>query len=603
MRRHRREEGAVAVVMALVVCFVLIPMAALAVDLGMQRVARRDMQSLADVVALDLSRQLSGGTLSSYSTAALQAVAEASLDRNAGTVGKAGNGKNAAVSFELGTTKDVDYGKSTYFTTITNPNGVPTAVRVAATTTIAFGLANALPMGGISSGGATRYAIATSQSSACFLLGSYAAALDTNDSALLSPLNKLLGLNLDLISYKGLAGANLTLADLAADTHIGTVDMLLSGNVTMGNFIAAAIVVLQKQNDPTNAVAISALQAIQASGGVNLSKKVDVLKMVSLQSTDSAALESDVNVLDLIAGAIQIANGEHAVDLSGLNIAGITGDVKVTQGIRRACGFPNDPGAVARASQIKANLTVPLTIPAGSNVLGLAVTGNLALSGGIGNAEGRLVGPPSIRCGAGTAADPDTYQVDVTGGLLGLGVGASVKMHGTVSTGLLAGVVDALLGTVVKLEFVNVEVTVGVGAPGTSAVANHVGLEVPQNAINTVPRGAPEKIGSGYGTLVAPTVTTTTTITGQIKMSTRLLLLGPVVDRTIDLSKGGSVGGLIATLLGSVNNAVATTVNNALAPVLNSVIAPLGKLLGVNVGGADVFSEFRPTCNGAKLAG
>ena len=39
MRRLREESGVVAIVMALVTCFVLIPLAAFAVDIGMQRVA------------------------------------------------------------------------------------------------------------------------------------------------------------------------------------------------------------------------------------------------------------------------------------------------------------------------------------------------------------------------------------------------------------------------------------------------------------------------------------------------------------------------------------------------------------------------------------
>ena len=43
---------------------VLIPSSAMAVDLGMQRVVRRDMQTLADVVALDVVRLVDGRTAS-----------------------------------------------------------------------------------------------------------------------------------------------------------------------------------------------------------------------------------------------------------------------------------------------------------------------------------------------------------------------------------------------------------------------------------------------------------------------------------------------------------------------------------------------------------
>ncbi|MGN6161684.1 MAG: pilus assembly protein TadG-related protein, partial [Marmoricola sp.] len=70
-----------AVVIALLTCFVVIPLGALAVDIGMQRVARSDMQSVADVVALDMARLMqTGGTPTT-------ALATASAARTAGSVG------------------------------------------------------------------------------------------------------------------------------------------------------------------------------------------------------------------------------------------------------------------------------------------------------------------------------------------------------------------------------------------------------------------------------------------------------------------------------------------------------------------------------------
>ena len=52
-------RGAIIPMMAMLLV-VLIPSTAIAVDLGMQRVVRRDMQALADVVALDLVRLVDG---------------------------------------------------------------------------------------------------------------------------------------------------------------------------------------------------------------------------------------------------------------------------------------------------------------------------------------------------------------------------------------------------------------------------------------------------------------------------------------------------------------------------------------------------------------
>lgn len=57
----RSEEGAVAVAVALILAFMILPLASLAVDIGMMRVARTDMQAIVDVTALDMARDLGSG--------------------------------------------------------------------------------------------------------------------------------------------------------------------------------------------------------------------------------------------------------------------------------------------------------------------------------------------------------------------------------------------------------------------------------------------------------------------------------------------------------------------------------------------------------------
>lgn len=56
--RERDERGTVGIVIGLVLCFVVVPLAALVIDIGSQRVARTDAQGVADLVALDMARQL-----------------------------------------------------------------------------------------------------------------------------------------------------------------------------------------------------------------------------------------------------------------------------------------------------------------------------------------------------------------------------------------------------------------------------------------------------------------------------------------------------------------------------------------------------------------
>jgi Flp pilus assembly protein TadG len=63
MKRRKDENGAVALTVALVVTL-LLAVASFALDLGLARVGVRDMQAVADVVALDMARQIDGRTVS-----------------------------------------------------------------------------------------------------------------------------------------------------------------------------------------------------------------------------------------------------------------------------------------------------------------------------------------------------------------------------------------------------------------------------------------------------------------------------------------------------------------------------------------------------------
>ena len=60
--RERDERGATALIVALLMSLVLLIVSAFAIDLGMQRAGRRDMQALADLVALDMGRLIDGRT-------------------------------------------------------------------------------------------------------------------------------------------------------------------------------------------------------------------------------------------------------------------------------------------------------------------------------------------------------------------------------------------------------------------------------------------------------------------------------------------------------------------------------------------------------------
>ncbi len=208
-RRDRDERGAVAVFVAVVLSLLLVA-SAFAVDLGMQRAARADMQAVADAVALDLARELDGRTATELGT--LQTAADASRDRNEAT----SLGSTPAVTPELGVVNPA----TGAFTPVAG-GVVPNAVRVTASTVVdfAFGVAP--------DGGAQRSAIAMANPDACLRLGSTLLDLQSGNSVLLNAvLGDILGgsLNLTAVSYQGLAGAEVTLADLAVALGAGTAD-------------------------------------------------------------------------------------------------------------------------------------------------------------------------------------------------------------------------------------------------------------------------------------------------------------------------------------------------------------------------------------------
>ncbi|HSV40051.1 MAG TPA: hypothetical protein VLI04_14930, partial [Nocardioidaceae bacterium] len=228
LRARRRDERGAVLMMSALMSMTFMLIAAMAVDLGVQRVARRDMQALADVVALDMARQLDGVKTTSVlvvSTEWTNALAQ-SVARNGDTIGTAPN--VTATAGKLNGTGD--------FVT-TAAGEIPSAVRIAAGTTTDFNFA-----GG--TGGATRWAVAAQEDQACFGVGSFAVRLATADSSLLS---SILGdaLGTTLLGYNGLADAKVSLlgltAALAAASPTGVLD---PSQVKLGDLVLASATVL-----------------------------------------------------------------------------------------------------------------------------------------------------------------------------------------------------------------------------------------------------------------------------------------------------------------------------------------------------------------------
>lgn len=535
--RRRSESGVVAVVVALVACLVLVPMAALAVDIGVQRVARRDMQAVADVVALDLARQLDGRKYSQLH-GHLQHWADRSAARNRAGVSE------ASVSAELGTVDPAHYDPAdpdAYFTPITSDaGGIPTAVRVTATGSVDFSITPG-------SGGVVRTAIAQSESSACFSVGSFALALSSQNSPLL---NLLVGdaLNVSALSYTGLANANVSLLGLAAELGAGTTDELLAlDNLSLSQLYLAAAHVLQSQGGDTADVDL--LNQL-AHVGIGSLPHVAISDLISLGGGNDAALETSVNLLDLVATSAFVANGDNALALPALSagvpgIATVTGSIHVIEKPQKGCG---PVGTTAHTAQVKLDLTVNLQPLNLLNILLLGLVqaqAKVTLHVELGGAAGTL---RRVQCAPG---QPDGLDVEVASALADVELGLPIKV--------------SLLGIPL------VDITGGVGT--TAAAANATAqIRIPPQAY-----GAPVSTGTG------------TILPGLSVSDLHAVLLG-----AIDLGP----------VLNAVSTVVLTPIVNPLIANLNNLLLkPLTDLLGINIAGADVFVTEPPTCGATSLAG
>jgi uncharacterized membrane protein len=542
-RRRRDERGVMAILISLLTCCTLIPIGAIAVDLGVQRVARRDLQNVADLVALDVARGINGQPYSQLITT-LQSDADKSAARS--TVA----GDPPYVTPQLGIVNPAlwsptDPNPAGYFTPVnSDADGTPNAVRVFASTTVHFSFAEG-------SGSAVQSSIAFAQDSACFSLGSFAARVSTSGSVL----NGLLSdaLNLGVIDYRGLAYSSIQLNDLAAELHAGTPDELMSTSVTLNQLFTAMAHVFQNSgttssggSSSANLTLLNSLAAASFSTVTNTSFTLD--KLFSLTSGQGSVAATKVNVYDLVAATAFVANGTSFLSIPSFSAMGgvVTGNLKVIEKPVVACG---PVGTSVGTSQIDLQLSVHL--PA-TSILGLLNTDStLNITAKVGQATGTL---SSIVCKTGY---PTGIDVAVTSALAQL----STSLHVNIKT--LASILVATADT---------------GSGGTVAGSSStVSVLVPSDSY-----GVPKETGAG------PSETQVSNIT-----SSNVTLLGIL-----------PLGVTVSTLVSAINtDIISAKVNPLLVSFNNNVVTPLSQALGIRLGGADVTLPEAPSCGQVALVG
>ncbi|PSJ48131.1 hypothetical protein C7H85_04930 [Zobellella endophytica] len=230
-----------------------------------------------------------------------------------------------------------------------------------------------------------------------YSLGSGLAALD--DGLLNALLGGLLGaeLDLDLVHYQGLAVTRVNLGHLlqllgetrGTELTLGSVDELLEAEVPLGELLQLMLAAADQEQAAGLDLGLVG-NSLRTAAEVNevMVRLGDLLLLATPGDEDEArqlrraALQTRLNALELIKGAVMLSNIDNAVDL-GLDtgdlplisdLAGLSVRARVIAPPRYRLGrLPGDSGDMyLETAQLRLELTVDiLSVPLDLNVLGL----------------------------------------------------------------------------------------------------------------------------------------------------------------------------------------------------------------------------------------
>jgi uncharacterized membrane protein len=556
----RRDRGATIPIVALLLP-ILILMTAFAIDLGRQRSSRRTMQARADIVALDLVRLADGRPEID--------VVNGDADHPSTETAKIDSANRNDVdpiqlTWEWGTWTEA----SGFIQTL--DTGIPDAVRVTAIETTDYFFRPG-------SGDVTRSAIATfGDPTAGFSMGSFGASLDSSNAGLLnSLLTPLLGspAGLDVLSYQGLAAADIGVGDLAAELGLLSPDAVFTEEITYEELALATAAILEREGDTANADLLRGTinPETQSLEPFTLGDFVSVEP-----GAEGSALASDINVLDLLTGAAFLSQCTGPIDpdnpfatCSALAIPAISTSVPLlstTGSVRIIQGQVQVHGPVGRSGRTN-QTQVELGAVVGSQAVGACTNLVACLASGLGlgglvDATVTITSSLRLAESIGTIDDivcPEPFGLDVLTrtGLYDFDVAVTVEFG---QRGLLGGVLGPSLGS---LSFA--------GTTNDSDLTDLAQFVVP-----------PDEFG----------VTVDETGAGSVGLST--IALSPTGGTGV-LGTLGTLG--IATTSGAVLN---TLVNPLLTQLDAGLLGPLTDLLGVNVVGADI-TPLHVDCEGVGL--
>ena len=555
----RRDERGAIMVLAAFGIIVAVIAASLAVDLGQVGQERRRNQKVADLAALDASRDLTN----------VQSRAVASAARN-----KVQVGGDKTVTAVIGTKS----GSSCV------ASGTATTVCVKVTSQVDYAF---------NPGGRTVTAIAVAGiiNSAGFTMGSkLASATIGTDLPIVNALvSRWIGAsgNINVLSYDGLMTSTINLRQLATQLGFGSMNQLLTSNITLGQLLSAATTVMTA-NGASAANVITPLTTIQAAVTNTTQFKLgDFLKVAS--GYEDTALDSNISLFELFSGSAQLINKNNFLDAgSVLSVPNPLGSgpavtaklgVKVIEGPKHYIGGTSHPPTPhATTSQVEVTITPSIDLNFNTPLLNIL---NLLQ---IGTQPVRVVGDmPIVFTSAG--ADGNLTDIRCTGSQ-GITVQVQRKAIST-STSATLKVYTDLSTAVPLLAAANVRANITVGSPN------------PVTATVGAP-GSPDTLTFSYPSEFWPsTVKTTPGAPANATLSGS----GPTKNVSASVGALGLQINILSTL--GLDSILTSLVSPILTPLMNNVItkatSPALKALGINIGPVDVtapLTDFDPTTCG-----
>jgi uncharacterized membrane protein len=565
------------------------------VEVGYLYWAKRDAQKVADLAALSGAQQLPD-----CSKATSAASDNATSDNKFG---------GTLATNACGTwTPPTQSGSDGFSTSGTNPN----AVKVVATRPVPsiWGLAGALP-------DVSAEAVAAQQQPiAAFSVGT--TLVNVNGESTLGQLLNTVGIPIDgasLVGYNGLANVDITPAGLLKELGIpvdsgitvGDLNTLLAAQKVKVGDLLNAIVTVAGQNDLVNANA-TLLNTILADAQVPGIALQDVTlggpgglfaTIVAPDGAAQAVLNAQVNALQLIATAIGVGTGKHAISNSlnlSLGLLNISASTSVIEPPSMGVG---GKGTTAYTAQVRTFINIS-TPEQGISLLGGAINlqVNLPIAIDLVNAQGTL----GDLCSTTDSAGQPQAEIDVNSSLLKTCVGNMTQADAFSTAGgcdqipgantpmklfglSLAGQNIASLNTSLAINPLPASGS-GTLSPGQTEIipgdGNQLDLGTTVKNLGTaltaaLIANAGTQTGSGFSSSGTPTQTATDLWNGT--SGTNAARIQQALNEIQTSSQG------LQGLLGSVTGSVLDLLGNTVQLNVSGLLGDVGNLLGGLVNG------------------